>query len=240
MPVTPVIRPVVRSYLYRSLRDAAEHVRAGGHAIVWPNKKKAMLVFAAPAKGDHANLGAWAVYDLGKSRWQVHTRGVLKGLASTLVPRDCHDIVKHWASRDAIHYESTRQVAFDCTECAACCRDNEVILQDDDVQRFKDAGRGELAKPPYARRKDGRLTLTLLRSKSCRHLSSDKLCGIYDLRPRSCSEFPMGSECCLFARQDGLNVHDGLAPEWGDRAIDGDFEFAEEPWEKYADSATTS
>ena len=82
------------------------------------------------------------------------------------------------------------------------------------IDRFKAAGRGDLAKAPYARRdKEGKLVLTLLESKRCRHLQDSNRCGIYAIRPHSCSEFPMGSECCIFAREDILKLHDGVPPE---------------------------
>ena len=73
---------------------------------------------------------------------------------------------------------------------------------------------GHLAKAPYAKRhKDGRIILTLLSSKRCRHLARDNRCKVYDHRPHACSEFPMGSECCIFAREDVLDLHDGVPPE---------------------------
>lgn len=213
MAATSVYRPVVRSFTSKFAREAAAHVRAGGHAVVWEKKNRAILVFGEPADGDADDLGLWAVYDMGKSRWKLETSGALEGLATTLVPRDCLWIVKRRAERDSIHLESRRKLSLDCTKCAACCRDNEVILLEEDLQRFKDGGRPELAKPPYAKRdKDGRLILTLLKSKRCRHLLDSNRCGIYAIRPHACSEFPMGSECCLFAREDVLNLHDGLPP----------------------------
>jgi Fe-S-cluster containining protein len=217
MAVTAVHRPIVRSFTSKYVREAAAHVRAGGHAVVWENKQRAVLVFGKPAEGDEADFGAWAVYDMGKWRWKIATEGALKGLATTLVPRDCLWIVKRRAERDSIHEGSTRKLAFDCTKCAACCQDNEVVLLDEDIARFKEGGRGELAKAPYAKRhKDGRIILTLLSSKRCRHLQDSNRCGIYELRPHACSEFPMGSECCLFAREDILGLHDGLKPSDAD------------------------
>jgi Fe-S-cluster containining protein len=213
MTVAEVFRPIVRSFQSTYAKEAAAHVKAGGHAVVWEKKDRAILVFAEPAKGDEDDLGAWAVYDMGKWRWKVEKRGALRGLATTLVPRDCLWIVRRRAERDAIHPGSTRRVAFDCTRCAACCQDNEVILLDEDIARFKSHGRAELAKAPYAKRqKDGRLVLTLLESKRCRHLLKSNRCGIYEMRPHACSEFPMGSECCLFAREDVLKLHDGAIP----------------------------
>jgi len=209
-----VHRPIVRSFTQKFAKEAAAHVRAGGHAVVWENKSRAVLVFEEPKKGHEEDFGAWAVYDMGKWRWKVEKKGALRGLATTLVPRDCLWIVKRRAERDSIHKGTTRKIDFECMTCAACCQDNEVVLLEADVERFKKGGRPELAKPPYAKRhKDGRLILTLLESKRCRHLTAKNHCGIYELRPHPCSEFPRGSECCLFAREDILKLHDGLPPE---------------------------
>jgi Fe-S-cluster containining protein len=195
------------------MREAAAHVRAGGHAIVWEAKDKALLVFAEPAEDNPDDFGLWGVYDMGKWRWKLETTGALRGLASTRVPRDCLWIARRRTERDSVHRGSRRKVAFDCTTCAACCQDNEVILQKPDIERFKKGGRPELAKPPYAKRhRDGRIILTLLESKRCRHLETSNRCGIYEIRPHACSEFPMGSECCLFAREDILKIHDGAVP----------------------------
>ncbi|MBN9162799.1 MAG: YkgJ family cysteine cluster protein [Myxococcales bacterium] len=213
MAASAVYRPIVRSFDIKFVREAAAHVRAGGHAVVWEKKNRAVLVFEKPADDNPADFGLWAVYDMGKSRFKLATSGALKGLATTLVPRDCLWIVKRRAERDSIHPGSTRKMAIDCTKCAACCHDNEVVLLEEDIERFKNGGRAELAKPPYAKRhKDGRIILTLLPNKRCRHLQRSNRCGIYEVRPNPCSEFPMGSECCLYAREDVLNLHDGLVP----------------------------
>ena len=208
------VRPIVRSFKPKFTKEAAAHVRAGGHAFIWETEKRATFVFQTPAEGDEEDFGAWGVYDFGKFKWTNHHDGPLKGLSSTLVPRGCNWIAKRRAERDSIHAGSTRTIDIDCQKCAACCRDNEVVLLPPDLKRFKDAGRPELAKPPYAKRhKDGRLILTLLDNKRCRHLKRDNRCGIYEIRPNPCSEFPMGSECCLYAREDVLNITDGLAEQ---------------------------
>lgn len=210
MAVAAVYRPVVRSFPREDAHRAAAHVRAGGHAVLWETESRAQLVFSKPKKGDPDDFGLWAIYDLGKSRWRLETDGPLEGLATSRVPRDCLWIARRRAERDSVHRGARRKIAFDCTECAACCQDNEVVLQPDDIARFKQAGRGELAKSPYAKRhQDGRVILTLLASKRCRHLLPSNHCGIYEIRPHACSEFPMGSECCLFAREDILGIHDG-------------------------------
>lgn len=211
--VTPTYRPIVRSFKSQFVKNAVQHVKAGGHAVVWEGDKRATLVFQVPDEDDAEDFGAWAVYDMGKWRWNIHHKGPLKGLASTLVPKDCLWIVRRHVERDSIHPGTTRKMDIDCTKCAACCRDNEVVLLPPDVKRFEDGGRPELAKTPFAKRhKDGRLVLTLLENKRCRHLKRDNRCGIYELRPHACSEFPMGSECCLFAREDVLGLYDGMKP----------------------------
>lgn len=207
-------RPIVRSFKKRFAREAVEHVRAGGHAVLWEEggRARATLLFRAP-EDPNTDFGAWAVYDFGRSRWDVHSRGPFKGLASVRVPRDCHWIVKRRAERDSIHPGPTRRIAFDCTGCASCCKDNEVILEEVDLARFRDAGRSDLLKYPLAKkRSDGKLVLTLLPSKRCRHLDREERCEIYDVRPNACSEFPIGSECCLYAREEELKSYDGLAP----------------------------
>lgn len=214
MSVRPLLRPIVRSFKRKFEKEAARHVRAGGHAVVWDSEARAELFFQTPPKGHADDFGAWAVYDMGKSRWKTHRDGVFAGLSSTLVPKDCLWIAKRRTERDSMHPGSQREVSFDCTSCAACCRDNEVILQPSDIERFAEGGRPELAKLPYAkRRKDGALVLTLLPNKRCRHLKRNNHCGIYELRPHPCSEFPMGSECCIFAREDVLGLYDGVRPE---------------------------
>jgi len=211
--MTATYRPIVRSFKRKFVKEAAAHVRAGGHAIVWENDARALLLFQTPEEGNDDDYGAWAVYDMGKYKWHTHVRGTFKGLATTLIPRDCLWIAKRRTERDSIHPGTTRKMDLDCTDCAACCRDNEVILQPEDIKRFKDAGRGELAKSPFAKRDgDGKLVLTLLPNKRCHHLKRDNKCGIYSIRPHSCSEFPMGSECCMFARQDVLGLSDGVPP----------------------------
>lgn len=207
-----VRRPVVRSFKPKFLVEAARWVQRGGHAIVWEEPKRALLVFREPKQGDEMDLGAWAVLDLGKQRWAVSSRGALKNLAVALVPRQHVDIVERWIERDSEWVGPTRNVDFDCLECGSCCRDNEVTVMQVDEDRFRKAGRGDLLKAPFARRTDGKLVLTLLRSKDCRHLASDNKCGIYAIRPDACSEFPVASECCLYAREEEMKIYDGVAP----------------------------
>lgn len=203
-------RPVVRSFKTRFTREAAEHVRAGGHAVIWASEKRGQLVYPPPAKGDIGDLARWSLLDLGRERLHIEKAGLLKGLATAPVPRDCVEIVKRRVERDSVHPGPVRELELDCLACGACCHDNDVELEDEDQARFARGGRPELGKAPYARRRDGKLVLTLAPGKVCRHLASDNKCGIYALRPNACSQFPAGSECCLFAREEELQIFDGV------------------------------
>ncbi len=206
-------RPLVRSYDAENTEKAVAHVRRGGHAIVWETKSRAKLVFQRPAADNPDDYGAWAVYDMRKWRWSNPKDGPFAGLSTMVVPKDSHWIVNQRVERDSVHRGSTRPFDIDCLDCGACCHQNEVSLLPDDIARFKKAGRAELAKPPYAKRqKDGRILLTLLPNGRCQHLGSTNHCAIYEIRPFPCSEFPMGSECCLSARATVMDVFDGKVP----------------------------
>jgi hypothetical protein len=204
-----VIRPVVRNFVWPHVERASAWVRAGGHAVVWVAPRKARLVFARPAAGDDFDLGWWSALDLGRTRYAIARRGPFAGMAFVRVPHDCYFIVRERVTRDSIHPGPTRELELDCLTCAACCRDNYVELDDADVARFDRAGRGELARLPYARRRDGRLVLLLRPDKGCRHLEGDNRCGIYSIRPDACSTFPVGSECCLSSREEVFGIVDG-------------------------------
>ena len=104
--------------------------------------------------------------------------------------------------RDSTHAGPTLRETFDCLACGACCKRNEVVLNRSDVARLRRA-RPDLLKRPWVRRRnDGKLTLTLLRSGACRHLEQGNACAIYEHRPSPCSDFVIGSECCLSSREE--------------------------------------
>jgi len=84
-------RPIVRSFKRKYTKEAAAHVRAGGHAIVWENDKRAVLLFQTPPKDVPEDYGAWSaaggvnVYFFGNNTrklnnedevWVVGTWGV--------------------------------------------------------------------------------------------------------------------------------------------------------------------
>ena len=206
-----VVRPVVRSFKWPHLEPAAAWVRAGGHAVVWIAPRKARLLFARPVGSDWADLGYWSALDIGRTDYKLAGPGPFAGMAYVPVPHDCYAIVRDRVRRDSIHPDATRALDLDCLACGSCCKDNRVELDDVDVERFVKAGRPELAKPPYARKKDGSVVLVLRQDRRCRHLGEDNRCGIYAIRPDSCSAFLVGSECCLSSREEEMGILDGAA-----------------------------
>ena len=209
MSATRVVRPVVRSFKWPFLHEAASWVTAGGHAVVWLSARKARLVFSKPPEGDELDLGRWSALDLGRSEFEVAKEGPFLGMAYLRVPHDCYAIVRERILRDSVHPGATREMALDCLLCAACCRDNRVELDAEDVARFVSAGRGDLVRMPYARKDDGTIVLVLRKDKRCKHLAPDNRCAVYAMRPSACSTFPPGSECCLSAREAELGIIDG-------------------------------
>ena len=212
VPATEVIRPVVRSFNSRQWGAAAIHARRGGHAVVWEHATRARLLLPRPRPDDPEDLSFYAILDLGKQRYRVSTRGVTKGLAVTLVPRDCNEIVRHRVERDRLHRGATRKVQLDCVSCAACCYSNRVVLDETDIERFRRGGRAQFARRPYVRHSHGQIVLRLAPDRACVHLGADKRCGIYALRPEMCRVFPVGSECCLSSRAEEFGIYDGERP----------------------------
>jgi hypothetical protein len=204
-----VVRPVVRSFKWPFLEEAASWVRAGGHAVVWISPRKARLVFAKPRVGDESDMGYWSALDIGQAEYSVAKRGPFAGMAFVRIPHDCYRIVRDRVVRDSIHPEPMRAIELDCLACGACCKDNRVVLEDADVARFAQAGRPDLARAPYSKRDDGAIVLVLRRDKRCKHLGTDNMCGIYEIRPSACSTFPVGSECCLSSREEEMGTVDG-------------------------------
>jgi hypothetical protein len=185
-------------------------VRSGGHGVLWLSPERARLVLPHFRKDELMALGRWAILDLGKPTYGVAKKGALRGLVTTPVPVDCLDIVREWATRDSIHRGPLRPMKLDCTECGACCRDNEVVLEKQDLRRALRGGALAKLQRPYTRKSGGQLMLKVLANGKCTHLgTTNNLCGIYTHRPDACRYFPAGSECCLFAREEELGIFDG-------------------------------
>ncbi len=182
-----------RSYDPRWRANAVVHVRAGGHAVI-RGAPRWELLLPSP-RGALRELSVWALLDLGLGR--VGTSP--EGFASVALPDRLRERVEGWCERDGVHRASVRRERYDCRACAACCRKNHVVLDDDDVARWQAAGRADLDGDALVRTVRGRRVLRLLRGGDCVHLAGND-CAIYDLRPENCRAFPAGSEGCLAAR----------------------------------------
>ena len=95
----------------------------------------------------------------------------------------------------------------DCLTCGACCRtghDGRILIPDEDLVRWRRAGRGDIADAvqpghfgmaAFATRDDG----------ACVHLGTDAsphACQIYADRGTTCREFARGSWQCREFRRD--------------------------------------
>jgi uncharacterized protein len=201
------VRPVVRSFRAAFEANALAWVRAGGHAIVWASAKKAWLVVPKPAANNPEDYGKWAAYDLGRRKLLVASKGPFAGFGVVSLKGDDLPIVETWGIRDATHTTPTRAMSLDCVACGACCKNNNVVLDAADMKRLRSGAPKTFV--DRVKRKDGRLVLTLLADGRCAALTKKGMCGVYDYRPEACREFPAGTECCLFAREEGLGIVDG-------------------------------
>ena len=210
MSQTIVDRPVWRSFRPRFIARAADHVRAGGSAAVMEVEGRIEMLLGVDAKGKLTELGLWSLLALEQRRFRRVKEGPAKGLATARVGRDFEEVVRGFCHRDAIHPGPTRRLRLDCLACAACCHESNVVLEEDDLARFRAAGRVDLTKSPFVRRaRDGKVTLRFAKDGRCQHLASDNKCGIYAIRPFNCRVFPVGSEACLAAREQTLGKMDG-------------------------------
>jgi uncharacterized protein len=194
-----VRRPVVRSYLPTHVANAVAHVKKGGHAVIRATPSWYLLL-PCDEDGMMPELSAWALLDLQIMKNTVVRNGVAKGLAKARITREVRYIVEGWMERDSVERDSTTVIHLDCRACGHCCRDNDVLLEREDFDRWKAAGRSDLADPKYLR--DRKRKLKVLPNGDCPHLCGND-CGIYELRPNNCRAFPAGSESCMFARDEG-------------------------------------
>lgn len=80
--------------------------------------------------------------------------------------------------------------SIDCLECGNCCKTTSPIFRDVDVKRIAKKMRMPLVafEKQYLRSdNDGDL---VLQSTPCPFLYDDNSCGIYDVRPQACREYP--------------------------------------------------
>lgn len=198
-----ITRPLWRAFRSNALPAAAEHVRAGGLAVVRSALDWKLFV-PTDEDGDLPELCMWAMMDLGVRAPKRAEKGALAGSTWTRLTDGQRVLVRRWLKRDRGHEGATTEVRLDCTACGACCRRNRVVLEDDDFARWKKAGREDLGLRPNVRRHRGRSLVVLRDDGDCIHLRGN-LCGIYALRPDNCRAFPAGCEPCLSARlEDGV------------------------------------
>lgn len=202
MPKTKIVRPVWRRFAPKFLSRAAAWVRSGGQAAIVHDETKIDIILATDDEGKLTELGLWSLLAIEQRGSRVVSEGPAKGLRMAKAARHSTFAVLDWCERDSAHPGPTRTLRLDCLECGSCCHEANVILDDDDLERFREAGRVELTKSKFIKRsRDGKVRLRFAPDGRCQHLADDLKCRIYELRPFNCSVFPAGSEACLAARE---------------------------------------
>lgn len=172
------------------------------------NEAGAIRMLFALKDNDIPELFLWAILDLEKRKWSRVREGVASGLGESLIPRRKHWVAERWMERDGARPGPSATIVLDCLDCGACCKDSKVVLDADDLLRWKRAGRPDLARAPHVKRVGGKLMMPMSAAGPCKHLQHDNKCDIYALRPFNCSSFPAGSEPCLGTREDTLGIVD--------------------------------
>lgn len=195
-----VVRPLWREFSPSQLRAAARHAKAGGIAIV-KDKRWSLLGDAGPPGEDLPLLVDWALRAVEASRWAEIVEGPAKHCVEAKITRDWRERVQEWIDRDRAFEGATTEAKFDCMLCGACCCDNKVVLDEEDVKRFKDGGRADLLRRTSKKGILRLLPLAREKEKPCIHLK-EKMCTIYEVRPNMCRDFPVGTEQCITSRED--------------------------------------
>jgi Fe-S-cluster containining protein len=202
MSKTKVARPVWRRFAPQFFSRAAAWVRSGGQAAIVHDENHIDLLLETDARGELTELGLWSLLALEQRVARKVKEGPAKGLRMARAARHATYAVLDWCERDSAHPGPTRTLKLDCLECGSCCHEANVLLDDDDLDRFRAAGRADLCTTKHVKRsRDGKVRLRFAPDGRCQHLASDLKCRIYALRPYNCSVFPAGSEACLAARE---------------------------------------
>jgi len=80
--------------------------------------------------------------------------------------------------------------SFDCLQCANCCRNSSPVFSRTDIRRiadFLDMSSAELEVRYLESDADGDF---IPRSKPCPFLDEQNRCRVYEVRPKSCRNFP--------------------------------------------------
>ncbi len=78
----------------------------------------------------------------------------------------------------------------DCLDCANCCKTTSPIFEQQDIDRVakrKKITTGEFITKYLYMDEEGDF---VLQNAPCSFLNTDNTCGIYDVRPKACSEYP--------------------------------------------------
>ncbi len=220
-----VERPVWRRFSPRFVARAAAWAKKGGAAAVLDGRGALVVVLPTDARGRATTFARWAMWSIDERVIRRARTGPFEGLRVVPLAGGPATAVLDWCERDAMHEGPTRTLSLDCLACGACCHDAEVLLDERDLDRYRRAGRPDLAGDERVeRRPDGTVALRLvtasplarwpgLRAKRrCPELQPDLRCASYRLRPDNCRAFLRGSEACLAAREDTLSLRDGLGP----------------------------
>ena len=197
--IETVLRPLWRDFEGSDLRGAARHARAGGLAVLTGRRWR---MIGDAGRGEELPLYVdWAIRAIEATQWEERVAGPLKGCVEAPIAQDWMERVDEWVRRDCAFDGATEPASFDCVRCAACCFDNRVVLDGEDLVRFRAAGRAELLRRTVTDGKKQLLPLARKKGRPCVHLQG-RLCGIYEVRPNMCRDFPVGTEQCLTSREE--------------------------------------
>lgn len=196
-----VVRPLWREFSPDKLRAAAQHAKAGGLAVVKDTRWKLLGDAGPPEEELPPQLVDWAIRAIEASRWAEIIEGPARGCVEAAITKDWRVRVQEWIDRDRAFPGATAPTSFDCMKCGACCYDNKVVIDDEDLQRFRAGGRQDLIRKLSRRAGIKFLPLVRDKEKPCVQLK-EKMCTIYEVRPNMCRDFPVGTEQCITSRED--------------------------------------
>jgi hypothetical protein len=137
-------RPVWRRFRPTFAARAAAHVRHGGHAAIVHKTGRVDLLLTVGDDKKITELGLWSLLAIEQRRWRRVKVGAAKGLATARVAPKFTGSVIDWCDRDSIHEGPTRTIHLDCLDCGACCHTANVVMDEADLDRFREGGRPDL------------------------------------------------------------------------------------------------